>query len=300
MTEDEAYKAFVSIRYAETEGQPYCQWCSCAAVYEIKTRRKFKCQNCLRQFSVTSQTIFAGRKMPFRNMMLAIAIFTNGAKGLSALELSRHMDVQYKTAYVLLQKLREAVSALQAKHEQLSGEVEMDGAYFGGYVKPGNEAPQRRDRRKLANQSGKRLCVVIMRERGGKSRPFICSETEGALLALKHVAPGSIIYADEAKDYDKLHAVFDMKRIDHSKAYAKDGVSTNQAESFFSRLRRAEQGTHHHIAGPYFDTYAGEMSWREDNRRMSNGEQFLTITSAGLHHPVSRRWKGYWQRSKAA
>jgi transposase-like protein len=299
MTEDEAYNAFVSIRYAETDGQPFCPWCNCAANYKIKTRRKFKCQSCLRQFSVTSGTIFASRKMSFRDMLYAIAMFANGAKGISALQLSRLIHCQYKTAYVLAHKLREALSALQAENE-LGGEVEIDGAYFGGYVKPGNEAKLRRDRRKLANQSGKRKCVVIMRERGGKSRPFVCSEREGASLAARHITPGSIVYADEAKDYDNLHAVFDMKRIDHSKRYAEGTTSTNQAESFFSRLRRAEVGTHHHISRGYTDTYAGEMSWREDNRRISNGEQFLTIVSAGLHHPVSRRWKAYWQRSKAA
>ena len=126
------------------------------------------------------------------------------------------------------------------------------------------------------------------------------SELDGALHAPKVIEPGSILYADEAKHYDNLHAVFDMKRIDHSKSYAEEEISTNQAESFFSRLRRAEIGTHHHIAGRYLGAYAGEYSWREDNRRLSNGEQFLTIAAAGLHHPISRQWKGYWQRGKAA
>lgn len=37
--------------------------------------------------------------------------------------------------------------------------------------------------------------------------------------------------------------------------------------------------------------------WREGNRRVSNGEQYLMATSAALAHPVSRQWKGYWQRS---
>ena len=72
---------------------------------------------------------------------------------------------------------------------------------------------------------------------------------------------------------------------------------TNQAESFFSRLRRAEIGTHHHIRGRYLHQYAGEMAWREDHRQISNGEQYLAVTSAALAHPVSRNWKGYWQRS---
>jgi hypothetical protein len=72
---------------------------------------------------------------------------------------------------------------------------------------------------------------------------------------------------------------------------------TNQAESFFSRLRRAQIGTHHHISGRYLAAYASEMAWREDNRRVSNGEQYLMATNAALKHSVSREWKGYWQRA---
>ncbi len=68
------------------------------------------------------------------------------------------------------------------------------------------------------------------------------------------------------------------------------------AESFFSRLRRAEIGTHHHIAGPYLNAYANEMAWREDQRRQSNGTQFTMMVAAAMGHPVSRQWKGYWQR----
>ena len=44
----------------------------------------------------------------------------------------------------------------------------------------------------------------------------------------------------------------------------------NQAESFFSRLRRAEIGQHHRI-GIHLHQYAGEMAWREANRRKPNG-----------------------------
>jgi hypothetical protein len=69
------------------------------------------------------------------------------------------------------------------------------------------------------------------------------------------------------------------------------------AESFFSRLRRAEIGTHHHIAGPYLNAYADEMAWREDKRRVSNGEQYLIVANAALAHPVSKTWAGYWQRA---
>jgi ISXO2-like transposase domain len=65
---------------------------------------------------------------------------------------------------------------------------------------------------------------------------------------------------------------------------------------FFSRLRRAQIGTHHHFNGRYLGAYASEMAWREDNRRISNGELYLMASNAALAHSVSRQWKGYWQR----
>lgn len=55
-------------------------------------------------------------------------------------------------------------------------------------------------------------------------------------------------------------------------------------------------GIHHHISGPYLNAYANEMAWREDNRREANGTQFQMMIAATMSHPVSRQWKGYWQR----
>jgi hypothetical protein len=85
-------------------------------------------------------------------------------------------------------------------------------------------------------------------------------------------------------------ARFLTKRTNHSEACSDGQACTNQAESFFSRLRRAEIGIHHHVAGPYLSAYASEMAWRENNRRVSNGEQYLMTASAALTHPVSRQW----------
>jgi hypothetical protein len=182
----------------------------------------------------------------------------------------------------------------------VSGEVEIDGAYFGGHLRPANYKENRRDRRLAKNQNGKRRVVVILRERRGQTLPFVFRfEDESLGIIHDRVKPGSTIYADEALGWDMLHARYLTKRINHSEAHSDDGACTNQAESFFSRVRRAEIGTHHHIAGPYLGSYAGEMAWREDHRRVSNGEQYLLATNAALRHPVSRQWKGYWQRVAA-
>ena len=296
MTEDQAFDAFRAIRWAETDGDAVCPKCGCFECYTYTARRIFKCKGCGSQFSVTSGTIFARRKMDLRDILAAIAIFVNGAKGHSALQLSRDLDCQYKTAFVLSHKIREALAAEQAASE-LAGEVEVDGAYFGGYVKPANNRADRKDRRRKIHQTGKRQVVVVARERDGETLTHVAkSEAEGVPFVLGNVAPGATLHADEAGHWDQLEARFLTKRINHSVAYSTPESNTNMAESFFSRLRRAEIGTHHHIAGPYLSAYATEMAWREDNRRISNGEQFLLATASALSHPVSRQWKGYWQR----
>jgi hypothetical protein len=194
-------------------------------------------------------------------------------------------------------KIREAMTA-EMETMQASGTVEVDGAYFGGYVKPANNVDKRRDRRLLENQSGKRRVVVIMRERNGRTLPFVFkNEAESLPILASRIANGSTVHADEARHWDRLHALYLTKRVNHQWSYSEDGACTNQAESFFSRVRRSEIGVHHHIAGPYLAAYSREMAWREDHRRVSNGEQFLMIAAASAAHPVSRQWKGYWQRA---
>jgi hypothetical protein len=147
------------------------------------------------------------------------------------------------------------------------------------------------------HQTGKRRVVVIAREKGGKTLPFVFrTESESLETLGKVIDVGSTVHADEASHWDALHSRYLTKRINHQQAYSADGACTNDAESFFSRLRRSEIGIHHCISR-HLAAYAGEMAWREDNRRRSNGEQYLIVVNAALAHPVSREWKGYWQRS---
>lgn len=299
MSEEEARAAFRKIRWTETEGEPICPECGCVDHYDLKTRQVYKCKGCSKQYSITSGTIFHGRKLQVRDILAAIAIFINGAKGYSALQLSRDLSVDYKTAFVLLHKVRESIETAR-EAGALSGDVEVDGAYFGGYVKPANDIKDRKDRRKKINQSGKRQSVIVARERGGRTLTYVAStEAEGVAHVAANVTKGSTVHADEASHWDKLAAYFPIKRINHKEAYSKDGACTNQAESFFSRLRRAEIGTHHHIAGKYLGAYAAEMAWREDNNRVANGFQFAMVMGAVSAAEKSAKWCGYWQRKSA-
>jgi hypothetical protein len=252
---------------------------------------------------VTSGTIFHSRKLAIRDYLAAIAIFCNNVKGISALALGRDLGVQYKTAFVLAHKLREAMGSQvhNPDEPELSGEVHVDGAYFGGHVKPENRKADRKDRPLAEQRTGKRQVVVVAREVMGRTRPFVVArESDAVALIRRHVASGTIIHADESNAWERLHASYDVRRVNHSTEYrAEDGANVNQAESYFSRLRRAEIGQHHRISGRYLYQYANEMAWREDHRRQPNGTNWRLVTNAALAHAKSRMWCGYWQRAAA-
>jgi len=295
--EEKAYETFREIRWADTDGEPVCPKCGCMDAYAITTRRRFKCAACYCQFSVTSGTIFASRKMSFTDLLAAICIFVNAVKGLSALQLARDLDCQYKTAFVLAHKLREALAAEIDGHT-LDEHVEIDGAYFGGHIRPANIAENRVDRRLAIYQTGKRRVVVALRERKGRTLTFVTrSEADGVDIAKMFVDRDAIMYADEASHWDALHDGWLTKRINHSEAYSLDGASTNQVESYFSRLRRMVRGQHHHVSPRHLAQYAHEAAWKEDHRRADNGALASRTLALALAHPVSRDWAGYWQRA---
>jgi len=299
MSEDQAWQAFCKIRWAATEGHPVCSRCACTTHYARPHRRKWICKGCGYEFSVTAGTILADRKMSFCHLLLAIYLFVNAVKGLPALQLSRELGCDYKVAFVLLHKLRECLEAEQALHS-LGGpetECETDTAYFGGYQKPANHQEKRRDLRLAENQNGKRQCVVVVRQRGGRTATTVISaEAEAPAFIRRKVQRGGIVHADEGAAFDELHARFAMARINHEEAYSQGGACTNQAESFFSRMRRAEIGIHHHLAGLYFRRYSAEMSWREDHRMTDNSQLTNQVVRLTLGRGHSVDWRGYWRR----
>ena len=125
LSDDQAFEMFKSARWEN--GEPVCPQCGGVEHYWIKTRKQWRCKHkeCKHSFSVTSGTIFANHKLPLQTYLCAIALYSNCAKGMSALQLSRDLDVQYKTAFVLMHKLRESLSEAP---QQLTGNVEIDAA----------------------------------------------------------------------------------------------------------------------------------------------------------------------------
>lgn len=303
MTDEQVEKLFAQLRWPDTHGEPTCVHCGSLTVYDCRRANgapRFRCKDCGKDFSITSGTLFASHKLSLRNYLLAILLFCNEVKGKSMLAMSRELGVAYQTAFVLCHKLREAM-ATELKGLTVGGDgvqAEIDGAYFGGYVKPENRREDRKDRRLWKNQSGKRKCVVVVRERDGRSLPMVFKhESEALNWIARRVDASTVLHADEAASWNALHARFDVRRINHEVAYSLDGACTNFAESFFSRLRRAEQGHHHWISGPYLLRYAQEASWREDHRRMPNGTQVNRVARNALATKPSVDFCGYWQRA---
>ncbi len=296
--EEAAYHRFCGLRWPKTQGRPICPRCSSLAAYELAARRRFKCKACHHQFSVTSGTIFASRKLAFVDLLGAIAVLVNGAKGVSALQLSRCTGLSYKTAFVLAHKIREAL-ARETDGLVLEGTVEIDGCYVGGHVRPANARTDRIDRRLKEHRAGDRRSVVALRQRNGRTMTSVVqNEAEGVRFARSKIAQGSKIVADETPHWDQLAGAFDLERVNHSDAYSfLDGIHVNGAESYFARLRRMIRGQHHHVGTGRLGGYAAHAAWLEDHRRQSNGELVAQAIGNGLSAPVSRLWKGYWQRA---
>ena len=193
----------------------------------------------------------------------------------------------------------------------LQGEIHVDGAYVGGTVRPANKKEDRVDRRLAQNQDPDKRCILVMREAyteaeveagnagARKTLTFILKNENQAdigKLAPVHIAKGAVICADESDAYDLLPARYEVRRVNHGKAYrADDGTTNNLAESYFSRFRRCQIGQIHKLAPKYLDNYANEMAYREDTRRWSNGRIFRDIVGKCARALVSRDWCGYWQ-----
>ncbi len=296
---------FLRLRWPETDGKPVCPDCGCAICYARRRpsgQLRWRCKACRGDFSITSGTLFAWHKLPLRTDLLAVVVFCNGVTGKGMLAFARDLDVQHKTTFVA-HKRREAMAA-SIKGLRTGGEgraVEIDGACFGGHIRPENRAAGRIDRRLAGNKSGKRRAVVAVRERGGRTLAQVFAGEGAAVPAIRQrIARGTVAHADESMAWNPLHARFATQRTNFQHGYSIDGACTNGAEADFSRLRRAGLGRHHHIAGSYLVRCAQDAAWREDLRRVSNGAQTHGVVGLAVRNPPPVDFCGCWQHAQAA
>lgn len=131
LTDEQARMMMAQMRWGSVDEQ-ICP--SCAVIdkhHNIRTRKQWRCKHCYTTFSVTTGTPFADHKIGYSKLLLAIFAFIINHKGLAALNLRRIIGGQYRTAFTLLHKIREAVM-MTVPTDMLSGVVEIDGGHFSG------------------------------------------------------------------------------------------------------------------------------------------------------------------------
>lgn len=305
LTDVEAQKVFAELRWGQTETQT-CPHCGVIKAHRyVPLQKRWRCRDCYKGFSVTSGTVFNHHKLPLQVILGAIVIYANAVKGLSALQLARDLNVQYKTGFVLLHKLRETLWKTQDT-AKLSGEVEIDGGYMHTYVRPKNRKSDRKDIRLIENQNKNKCAILVLRERseekgkGAKrTKVFVIpSETDKYISSIvgAHVEVGATVITDESSGYTMLGARYVHKVVNHSKEYqSKDGVNENQAESYIARFRRMLMGQVHKVGTKNLEAYANEAAFREDLRRQSNGVFVREVVRKCMKVGQSRRWAKYWQ-----
>lgn len=283
-----------ALRWPETVT---CVECNSDDVCRMETRGIFKCYNCYKQFSETSSSMLAGRKANRQDVIAAAFMFCASVKGVSSLQASRVIGNGQKVMWILHHKFREAIER-EVNSLTLDGIVEIDGGTFGGHHRHANVAQDFSGSFKrygVKNKNQTRV-IVIAKKRGGRTVPFVGLKESDALPHLcRLLSPNTIIQADGAKAWDGLAKLFEMMRIEHKYSFASNMSCTNNAESFFSQMRKLHSGTHHKIHGKYMNLYACEAAWKRDFARLTQKDRTEALLKLCLSTPKSERFTGVWQ-----
>ena len=238
-----------AIRWAANNGEPFCPHCGCLTVYTLgETPPRWKCSGCRRKFSLTSRNAVplpqaAGPRLPRGDR----AVRATASKARRAAAWAAIMNINPKSSFVLLHKLREAMgsgSIIADEPGIESAKVEVDGAYFGwrtSSLRTGRLIAK--DRRTRRGQTGKRQVVVVAREARAWPHDAIgCAAGErcGPADPADTSQAAQIIHADEVERLGAFARLLcraarqSLGRVQEPRTAAE----LNQAESYFSRLRR--------------------------------------------------------------
>jgi ISXO2-like transposase domain/Transposase zinc-ribbon domain len=231
----------------------------------IPARRLFRCVNegasCFGyQFTAKAGTIFDKSHLSLHKWFMAIGLIVEAKKGVSALQVARHlgMEKSYKTVWYLCHRIREAMQ----DGGLLCGVVEADHTYF---------SPRKPRKGRPFPKTQEPSVVLGMIERGGKLRLIpvkdATREVTGRVLE-EHVNKDALLQTD-------AHAIFEIigkrgqfkhRMINHSEAYAIGDNHTQHVESAFSLLKRGVYGTFHKVSIKHLGRYCNEFSFRFNRR----------------------------------
>jgi transposase-like protein len=248
-------------------------------VYDCKGN-KYKCKNTGKYFNVRTNTIFDNTKMPLQKWFLAIWIVTSHKKGISSLQLGRDLNITQKSAWFMLQRIRNCFGI--NNDEDLNGEVEMDETYVGG-TNSNRKASIRNDKSEETQEKYKKSTVFGMVQRDGELRAMhVENAMEVSLLPVvfDNVSKEAKVYSDQHKSYYNLKRIYDHKVVKHSQGeYVRGRVSTNTIESFWAILKRGIYGIYHFTSKKHLQLYVDEFVFRYNTRKTTESNRFNLLLS---------------------
>ena len=243
-----------------------------------------RCGPCKRQFTVTVGTVFESSHVPLHKWMQAVYLMCSSKKGISSHQLMRTLDVQYKTAWFMTHRIREAMrdGSLLPPMGGVGKTVEVDETYIG-----------RKAGVPKARGYQHKHAVLTLVERGGQVRSFHVEHTSGKdLLPIvrANVARETRMMTDEAGQYRHLGADFASHEVvRHTLGeYGRGETHTNTVEGFYSVFKRGMKGVYQHCAEKHLHRYLAEFDFRYNNR-VKLGVGDMARTTRALTGIVGRR-----------
>ncbi len=253
-------QAIFNKKYGNT---PACTKCGVAEskFHRIKERRAFACQWCGHHVYPCVGTPFEKSSTSLSLWFHAMYLMTATRNGVSAKELERQLGVTYKCAWRIGHELRKLMGGKDASNPPLSGHVEVDETYVGGY-RPGT-----RGRGAQGN-----IIVFGMLERDGNIKGHVVHDVKRSTLQpiiIENVAAGSAVSSDELRSYKQLtNAGYQHGTVKHGEKQYVSGIHhVNGVEGFWSHFKRGIVSTHVHISSKHAQNYVNEFGFRYNNRK---------------------------------